>query len=157
MNLLHIGSAVVWVDFVTILLHSVFDFGRSLDVWYRRFGIVAVLSDCLVIVLGILIAQFLVPTASVSILAGVSVLVQLVHDYLFYILVILGVPKGHNEMIDLFKQYASENSWKILVADSLMIGSTVFLADGFSSLNPSIVQFLGLLGTYALTYVIYTR
>ena len=157
MKLLDIGSAVVWVDFITIALHKFFNFGRSLDAWYAQFGIVAVLSDCLVIILGILIAQFIVPGASTLVLAAVAIVVQLVHDYLFYILVILGVPKGQNSMIDLFKQYARENSWKILVADSTMIGSSVILADLFSEYSDSVTSFIGLLGVYALTYIIYTK
>jgi hypothetical protein len=157
MKLLDISSAVVWVDFITILLHKFFDFGRSLDKWYAQFGIVAVISDCLVIVLGILIAQFIVPGGSTLVLAAVSIVVQLVHDYLFYILVILGVPKGQNSMIDLFKEYSRENSWKILVADSTMIGSTVILADLLSEYSDSVTSFIGLLGVYALTYIIYTK
>lgn len=157
MNLLEISSAVVWVDFITIALHKFFNFGRSLDKWYAQFGIVAVISDCLVIILGILIAQFIVPSASTLTLAGVSILVQLVHDYLFYILVILGVPKGQNSMIDLFKEYANENAWKILVADSTMIGSTVILADFLRQYSNKVVSFIGLFGVYALTYIIYTK
>lgn len=157
MKLLDIGSAVVWVDFITIALHKFFNFGRSLDKWYAQFGIVAVISDCLVIILGILIAQFIVPGSSTLVLAFVSIIVQLVHDYLFYILVILGVPKGQNSMIDLFKEYSRENSWKILVADSTMIGSTVILADLLSEYSESVTSFIGLLGVYALTYIIYTK
>lgn len=157
MKLLDIGSAVVWVDFITIALHKFFNFGVSLDKWYAQFGIVAVLSDCLVIVLGILLAQFFVPGASIPMLAGVSILIQLVHDYLFYVFVILGVPKGQNSMIDLFKSYSAENSWKILVADSTMIGSTVFLADFLSGYSEKVTSFVGLLGVYALTYIIYTK
>jgi uncharacterized protein YacL len=157
MKLLDISSAVVWVDFITIALHKFFNFGRSLDKWYAQFGFVAVLSDCLVIVLGILIAQFLVPGASTLLLAAVSIVVQLVHDYLFYIVVILGVPKGQNSMVDLFKEYAKENTWKILVADSTMIGSTVVLAELLSEYSDAVTSFIGLLGAYALTYIIYTR
>lgn len=156
MRLQEIGSAVVWVDFVTIALHKIFGLGKSLDAWYSTFGIVAVISDCLVIVLGILIAQFFVPSAPALTLAAVSIGVQLVHDYLFYLFVILPIPKGHNAMIDLFKSYAKENSWKILAADSAMIGSTVILADLLSEYSEKVVTFVGLLGAYALTYIIYT-
>jgi hypothetical protein len=60
-------------------------------------------------------------------------------------------------MIDLFKEYANENSWKILVADSIMIGSSVALADILGDYDPKVVTFIGLLGVYALTYVIYTK
>jgi hypothetical protein len=78
MDLLHISSAVVWVDFFTMALSKVFPMTRSLDVWYQKFGIVAIISDCLVIVLGILLAQFIVPGASVTTLALTSVAIQLV-------------------------------------------------------------------------------
>jgi uncharacterized protein YacL len=157
MNLTNIGSAVVWVDFFTIVLSKVFHLGKSLDKWYAQFGIIAIISDCLVIVLGILIAQFLAPGVNTLTLAGIAVAVQLVHDVLFYYAVILGVPRGQNIMIDLFKDYAVENSWKILVADSIMIGSTVLLADYLSTLKTSHATFIGLLGVYALTYIMYTK
>jgi hypothetical protein len=157
MNLLSITSAVVWIEFVTIILIKVFNLGKAVQKWYLQFGAVAVLSDVLVIVLGILLAQFLVPDASTELLALVSIGIQLVHDYLFYVFVILGVPKGQNSMIDLFKDYAAENSYKILLADSAMIGGSVLLAGVFEDMRPDIITFLGLLATYSLTYIIYTK
>jgi uncharacterized protein YacL len=157
MDLLHISSAVVWVDFFTMALSKVFSMTRSLDVWYQRFGIVAVLSDCLVIILGILLAQFIAPGASVTTLAAVSVGIQLVHDYLFYLLVILGIPKGHNSMIDLFKTYSGEGGYMILIADALMISGSVFLGDHLTQYDNKTVTFVGLLGVYALTYILYTK
>jgi hypothetical protein len=157
MDLLHISSAVVWVDFLVILISKFYQMTKSLDIWYKQFGIVAIISDCLVIVLGILIAQFIVPGAPVTTLALTSVVVQLIHDYLFYILVILGIPKGHNSMIDLFKRYSSEGGYQILLADSAMIGGTVFLADYLTEFSDKVVTFTGLLGVYALTYILYTR
>jgi uncharacterized protein YacL len=157
MNLLHISSAVVWVDFFTMALSKVFSMTKSLDVWYQQFGIVAVISDCLVIVLGILLAQFITPNASATGLALTSVIIQVIHDYLFYIGVILPIPKGHNAMIDLFKRYSTEGSYKIILADSAMIASTVFLGDHLTQYSDKIVTFVGLLGAYALTYILYTR
>ena len=157
MDLLHISSAVVWVDFFTMALSKVFHMTNSLDVWYQKFGIVAVLSDCLVIVLGVMIAQFISPSASVTTLAGLSVLVQVIHDYLFYVLVILGIPRGHNSMIDLFKTYSGEGGYKIILADSAMIASTVFLGDYLTTFNRNTVSFVGLLGAYSLTYILYTK
>ena len=157
MKLENILSAVVWVDFFTIVASKLFDLGKSLDKWYANFGFVAVLSDCLVIVLGILLAQMILPNASLMTLLGLVILIQIIHDYLFYVFVIRQVPQGQNSMIDLFKEYASENSWKILVADSIMIGSTVLLADYQSHTRQSYNSIVGLLGVYALTYIIYTK
>ena len=151
--LLEVSAAVVWVDFFTIVLHKLFNLGNSLTAWYSEFGIVAVISDCLVIVLGILLAQMLFPKCPL-VLSAIGV--QLVHDILFYLLVILPTPRGQNRMIDLFKEYATENSWKILAYDSFMIGSTVLLAQELSKMKNQMVTFIGLLGVYSLTYIIYT-
>jgi len=157
MDLLHISSAVVWIDFFVILISKFYQMTSALDVWYKQFGIVAVVSDCLVIVLGILLAQFISPNASVTGLAVTSVIIQLIHDYLFYVGVILPIPKGHNAMIDLFKKYSAEGGYKILLADSGMIAGTVFLADHLRSYSDKIVTFVGLLGAYAITFILYTK
>lgn len=157
MDLLHISSAVVWVDFLVILISRFYPLTNALDIWYKNFGIVAVLNDCLVIVLGILLAKFVKPNAGVTDLAIVSVVIQVIHDYLFYIGVILPIPKGHNSMMDLFKKYASEGGYQIILADSAMIASTVYLSDYLYNFSIDKVIFIGLLGLYALTYVIYTK
>jgi uncharacterized protein YacL len=155
MNLIHIASAVVWVDFLTLAIHKfVYNMGQSLDVWYTEFGMTAVLSDCLVIIIGVLIAQSFFPSMPLVLAA---IMVQLVHDVLFYLLVIVPVPAGQNRIIDLFKAYATENSWKILAYDAFMIGSTVLLGQYLAGLSPKNVSLIGLIGTYALTYIIYTR
>jgi hypothetical protein len=60
-------------------------------------------------------------------------------------------------MIDLFKRYASEGSYKILIADAAMISGSVYLADKFTDYKRETVTFIGLLGVYALTYILYTR
>jgi uncharacterized protein YacL len=157
MELFHISSSVVWIDFLVIALSKIVPMTSSLSVWYKQFGIVAVISDCLVIVLGILLAQLVSPTASVTGLAITSVIIQVIHDVLFYVGVILPIPKGQNAMIDLFKTYSKQGSYKILLADSAMIGGTVFLADYLKTFSDDIVTFVGLLGVYALTYIIYTH
>jgi hypothetical protein len=151
MDLLSIASAVVWVDFFTILLSKYADLGTSLNLWYQQFGIVAVISDCLVIVLGIMIAELFFPKYNLLLTA---VVIQIIHDILFYLLVISPLPIGTNKMIDLFKSYASENSYKIIIADSIMMASTVLIAQ---QLHGKFVPFIGLLGVYALTYIIYTK
>lgn len=151
MDFLSIASAVVWVDFFTILLSKYVDLGTSLNLWYQQFGIVAVISDCLVIVLGIMLAQLFFPRYNLLLTA---VVIQIIHDILFYLLVISPLPIGTNKMIDLFKSYSSENSYKIIIADSIMMASTVLIAQ---QLHGKFVPFIGLLGVYALTYIIYTK
>jgi len=155
--MLSILSAVVWVDFFTMLASKYIPMGNSLNKWYEQFGIVAVASDCLIIVLGILLAKMLFPTATGWNLVLFAVIIQLIHDVLFYFFIVKPLPTGTNKMIDLFKEYGNENGWKILPFDSLMIGSTVLLADVLEEYGLQEQSFVGLLGVYALTYVLYTK
>jgi uncharacterized protein YacL len=157
MKLLDIVSAVVVVDFVTIVLSKFFNLGKSLDKWYAKFGMTAVLSDCLIIILGIQLALLIEPKAGWFHLLMMALAIQVFHDIWFYFAIVVPIPKGHNEIIDLFKEYADENSYKIVVADSLMVVSTVVLAETLSYYQESLVAFVGLLATYALTYIIYTK
>lgn len=157
MNVLDISIAAAIVDFTTIVISKFFNMGKSLDKWYSKFGMTAVVSDCLVMILGIQLAMFIEPKIGVQYIAAFAVCIQIVHDILFYFLVIEVVPHGQNEMIDLFKEYANENSYKIVLYDSLMIAGTVFLADYLSKVHESTVNFIGLLTVYALTYIVYTK
>lgn len=157
MQLLNILSAVAVVDFVTVALSKVFNLGKSLDKWYAKFGMTAVLSDCLIIVLGIQLALLIEPKAGWFHLMLMALAIQIFHDIWFYFAVIRTVPTGRNEIIDLFKEYATENSWKIVVADSLMVVSTVGIAELLNTVDQATVSFVGLLATYALTYIIYTH
>lgn len=156
-GLLEIGSAVVVVDFITIVLSKFFNLGKSLDTWYAKFGLLAVVSDCLIIVLGIQLALLLEPKAGVFHLLAIAVAIQIIHDIWFYYFVVQPLPPGHNEIIDLFKEYASENSYKIILADTAMVAATVLLSHYFAALHEQVVAFVGVLGVYALTYVIYTH
>jgi hypothetical protein len=106
-NWLSLFTATAWVDFAVIVLSKFFPLTKTLGTWYREFGVVAVGSDILIIVLGIALAQLIVPGISGWNLVGLSVLIQVIHDVLFYILVILGVPEGQNKIIDLFKRNAT--------------------------------------------------
>jgi hypothetical protein len=157
-NWLPLFTAVAWVDFAVIVLSKFIPLTSALNTWYKDFGLVAVGSDILIIVLGIALAQLVFPGLSSWSLVSVAVAIQLVHDVLFYILVIRGVPDGQNSIIDLFKRYASEGSWKILLADAGMVAGSVLLMEALdNNLSDDQVGFLGVLAVYSLLYIIYTK
>jgi hypothetical protein len=104
-----------------------------------------------------MLAYFLFPDSNLTTIVIVSLCIQLAHDYLFYVGVIRPLPQGTNRIIDLFKQYAQEHSWKILVADSMMVASTVILADYLANYSADIQSFVGLLALYSTTYLLYTK
>jgi uncharacterized protein YacL len=155
MDILAICIAALWVDFVIIALSKVFDFGETLKKWYREFGAVAVINDTLVIVLGILIAEFMFPKASLPFLVVAVIAIQVVHDVLLNVLVIQKVPRGSNRIIDIFKEYVQENSYKILIADAIMISSAIAFSRYLHALPRNVMAFIGLLGVYSMTYMIH--
>lgn len=158
MNWLPLFTAVVWVDLLVIVISKFVNLTKALSTWYKEFGLVAVGADILIIVLGIALAQLLYPGISGLSLVTVAVIIQMIHDIAFYFLVIRGVPDGQNRIIDLFKRYSAEGSWKILLADAAMVGGSVLLMEVLdNNLTDNQVGFMGVLGIYAILYIIYTK
>lgn len=153
MDLLSLATAAIWVDFFTVAVSKYIFRGLAIKQWYSQFQYVAVLSDILSVMIGVLIAQMLLPKFNLVIAA---IIVQVVHDVFFSTVVLGLVPTGHNSMIDLFKLYAAESSYGILVADAVIMVSTVLLMGYLSRVNKETVTLLALIGAYALTYIIYT-
>ena len=165
MRLISILSGALWVDFIVMALIKIVPTPISflpptgaLTLWYDKFGLAAVAADVLSLFLGVLLATFLFPGAVGLQLVMGAIFVQMVHDIFFYLVVIQGLPQGQNSMIDVFNSYASEGSWKILVADALMITSVVALARLSDLLfSYRTIAFQALLGMYSLIYITYTK
>jgi hypothetical protein len=150
-------AATAWVDFAVIVLSKVFPLTKSLATWYADFGLNAVGMDVLIIVLGIALAKLLFPAATGLMLIGIAVAIQIVHDLLFYGIILI-VPPGQNRVMDLFKRYAAEGSWKIIVADSAMVAASVYGMETLDAvLTDDQVLWTGLLGLYSLLYILYTK
>jgi hypothetical protein len=151
-------AATAWVDFAVIVISKVFPLTKSLSTWYADFGLVAIGTDILIIVLGIALAMLLFPSYSGLQLIGVAIAIQLLHDVLFYVGVIQAVPFGHNRILDLFKRYAAEGSWKILLADAGMVAAAVWGMEQMDAwLTDDQVLWSGLLALYSLMYILYTQ
>jgi hypothetical protein len=166
MRLISLLSAAVWVDFVVMALTKVVPGQHlpflpptgALKLWYDKFGVAAVSADVLSLMLGVLLATFIFPYAYGLQLVFGAIFVQLLHDLFFYFVVIQGLPQGQNSMIDVFKSYASEGGWTILLADALMISSVVFLSELSDILfSYRTIAFQALLGMYSLIYITYTK
>jgi len=139
-------------------------FGKCINVWYNRFKLEAVLADVFIIALGIGISryiytEFIYPKHDWNALyfTGVAVFVQILHDLLFYIGVIQQVPKGHNAIIDMMKEYASNGGYYTILADSALMVSSVGLAMIFKGMEAHVTTFIGLLAVYAIPYILETR
>jgi uncharacterized protein YacL len=157
-NVPYILFGALVIDLVVIALTKSNLLGTSLKVWYNDFGLSAVIADTLILVLGIMIAQYLYTeffSKSTPIIFLVLIgIVQLIHDVLFYIFAILGTPKGQNKVMDLFKTYAKELSGNILGGDLLMILGSAGVAAAATTLSKPLFVFLSVLAVYTVPYII---
>lgn len=166
MRLISLLAAATWVDFVVIVIAKVAPGQHvwflpptgAVTLWYDKFGLAAVAADVFSLMIGVLIAILLFPNARGLALVAAAIFVQLVHDIFFYLVVIRGLPHGQNKMIDVFKSYADEGGFTILLADSLMMTFTVLLAELNDLVLPySVIALEALLGMYSLIYITYTK
>lgn len=156
---------ILIIDVIVILLARHFPavLGRNLNIWYDRFGLEAVIADVLIIAVGFAIARYLYTKFFAPYMdwnplyfIGLLLVVQLIHDILFYVGVILPIPRGLNEMMDVFKDY-SKAGGKILAGDAAMMVGSAILAMLLKSSPPDVAVSVGLLTVYALPYTLYTK
>ena len=161
-----IAVAVLIVDLIVIFLVRFFPgfWGSTINVWYDRFGLSAVIADVLIIILGILLAQYLYRTFikptygwNVYIFSALVVAIQIVHDLLFYFGVILPIPKGHNGMMDVFKTYSDRGGFKVVLADTGMMLGSVAIASALGSMQTQATVFSGVLAAYAVPFILTTQ
>ncbi len=158
-------AAILLIDVIVIIIARFTGlFGSMINVWYDKFGLNAVLADVLIIFLGFLVARwiytkYLKPRYGWDawMFTGLTILVQLVHDTLFYFGVIKPIARGDNKMMDVFKDYAEAGSWKILVADASMMAGSAAVAMAYKSAAPTSVAAITALAAYAVPYLLYAK
>jgi hypothetical protein len=164
----YIMTAAIIVDTITIinfktkLVPNDGLFGiKALDDWYRRFGIFAVGADVLSLMIGIGFARYIYTSAgfkgSLSFFLLIVILFQFCHDLFFFLAVIAPMPRGQNEMIDVFKDYAAENGGKILGADALMMIGVALGSMVLKGLPAHINMMTLIITLYSLCFILYTR
>lgn len=128
--------------------------------WYETYRLSAVIADVLILVIGFIITRAIFTYYGWSwnfyLFLGTILVVQIIHDILFY-LFFMSVPKGMNNMLDLFKKYAKESGGRAILGDSFMIVITVLFAYLFAnySTNINIISLVVLV--YLIPYIIYTK
>ena len=148
-------TAALVVEFWVIYIFKHLGTGKSIKKWYDKFGAIAVVSDVTSVMIGIMIAQFFVPGSTGLKLAMYSVFVQIIHDILYYVFIVLPIPRGTNAVIDLMKEYGKEVSWGPIVADAGIMISTVGVYTALKDQSSETMMFIALVALYAITYVVY--
>ena len=144
--------------FVILLLNMKLINSQVLRKWYSQYNLSAVIADVFIILIGLIIARaiyyYIFDNFSILKFILVAVVVQVIHDILFYIL-FKNVPRGMNRMLDTFKDYANEVSYKAIISDSGMMVMAAIIASYLAgeSLNKNIIVLV--VSVYVLPYLLY--
>jgi hypothetical protein len=152
-------NAVLITDlFVIFLLNIGLIQSQVLRKWYSQYNLSAVIADVLIIFIGLIITRaiysYIFDSFSILNFVILAVIVQIIHDILFYVF-FTNIPRGVNRMIDTFKDYANEVSYKAILADSGMMIMSCLIAYYLvnKNTNTNIIVLISFL--YLLPYLLY--
>ena len=152
-------NAVLITDlFVILLLNTKIIKSDVLRKWYSQYNLSAVIADVLIILIGLIITRaiyyYIFNEFSLVKFIIIAVIVQVIHDILFYIL-FKNTPRGVNKMLDTFKDYANEVSYKAVLSDSGMMIMSCLIASYLASKNTNTNIIVLISSLYLLPYLLY--
>jgi uncharacterized protein YacL len=144
--------------FVIFLLNTKIIKSVVLQEWYSKYNLSAVIADVLIIVIGLIITRalyyYIFDTFSIVRFICLAVVIQIIHDILFYVF-FQNIPKGVNQMLDTFKDYASEVSYSAILADSGMMILAALIASYLANKSANVNVIVLILFVYLLPYLLY--
>jgi hypothetical protein len=155
-----IFNGVLLTDMIVIsLLIGGIIKSKVLNVWYRKLNLSAVIADILIIFIGIILTRFFYPyffkQYSLFKFIGLAICIQVIHDILFYKLSI-SIPRGKSQIMDIFKDYGKEVSYKAILSDSAMMISSILIASFLKDQSVNINIIIMIILVYLVPYLIYT-
>jgi hypothetical protein len=152
-------NAVLITDlFVILLLNTSVIKSQVLRKWYLQYNLSAVIADVLIILIGLIITRaiyyYIFDNFSLIKFIIIAVIVQIIHDILFYVF-FSSVPRGVNKMLDTFKDYANEVSYKAILSDSGMIIMSCLIASYLVNKTPNTNIIVLISSLYLLPYLLY--
>jgi len=152
-------NAVLITDlFVIFLLNIGMIKSKVLRQWYSQYNLSAVIADVLIIFIVLIIVRaiyyYVFDSFSIVKFIILAVILQVTHDILFYVF-FSNITRGVNKMIDTFKDYAIEVSYKAILSDSGMMIMSCILASYLVNKNMNINIIVLISFLYLLPYLLY--
>lgn len=133
---------------------------KSLEGWYKKYRLSAMIADILIGVLYILLGRYIVYKMGIKVgltaFAGLCVAIQIFFDFLFY-LFFTAVPRGSNDMLDFFKGYSKEAGASALLGDSFLVILAVLLSALLNKTSYDTNIVLLILSIYLAPYFVYMK
>jgi hypothetical protein len=152
-------NAVLITDlFVIFLSNTKIIDSKVLREWYAKYNLSAVIADVFIILIALIITRaiyyYVFDRFSIVNFIILAVVVQVIHDLLFSLFFSI-VPRGFSKMLDTFKDYAKEASYKAILSDSGMMILSCLLASYLvnQSANTNMITFVVIV--YLLPYFLY--
>ena len=147
---------LLFIIFLTIgLINS-----KILKSWYNKYTLSAVIADVLIIMIVLLITNkiyyYIFKEFSLIKFIILALILQIIHDILFYILITI-IPRGKNQMIDTFKDYAKEVSYYAIIGDSLMMISACLICYYLINFDTNTNIIILILSLYIMPYLLYNN
>jgi hypothetical protein len=152
-------NAVLITDlFVILLLNVGVIKSQVLKKWYSQYYLSAVIADVLIILIGLIITRaiyyYIFNQFSLLKFIIVALGVQITHDILFYIF-FSNVPRGVNKMLDTFKDYAKDVSYKAILSDSGMMIMACLVGSYLAGKSTNVNIIVLISSMYLLPYLLY--
>ena len=149
---------IVWITFSKVLGD-----GKAWQIstkWYKKYRLSAMMADILIGVIYLLMArQFVYSMNMDTTLFGfgvVAVIIQIICDLLFYVVFTM-IPKNHNHMLDLFKDWAAYAKLDALWGDSILVLLAVVLSSYLNTLSFDTNMYMFIFSMYLIPYIIYMK
>ena len=153
-------TANIYADLFIIFLTFLHYTGASLEGWYKKYRLSAMIADILIGVLYILLGRYVVSIFKLDVgltfFAAICVGVQVIFDFLFYFF-FSAVPSGSNHMLDFFKSYAKDVKLNAIFGDSALVIFAVILSGLLNTrgFDFNIVSLI--LSLYLVPFLIYMK
>jgi hypothetical protein len=151
-------SVLITDLFVIFLLNTQVIKSRVLRQWYSQYNLSAVIADVLIILIVLIITRaiyyYVFDSFSIGKFIMLAVILQITHDILFYVF-FSNIPRGVNKMIDTFKDYANDVSYKAILADSGMMIMSCLIASYLVNKNTNTNIIVLISSLYLLPYLLY--
>lgn len=157
---LPILTAILIVLFVSIILsHANIITSKFFKLWFKKFLLSAILSDISLILIFIIITRtiyyYIFDTFSIIYFIIVILIIQIIYYILFYIFISI-TPRGKNQMIDIFKDYANETTYYAIIGDNIMIIAIGLIASYLANFNANTNIIILVIFMYLLQFFLYS-
>jgi hypothetical protein len=151
-------SGCLIAEVIIIIMAFTYFKSSKLRAWYNNFGLSAVILDVLILVIGFIITRFLYNKIfsefSIIKFLLLALIIQIIHDVLFYYLLIKPMPTGANRIFDLLKEYGNEVQSGAIIGDSFMMIISVLFASLLAGANVNINIIIIVCMIYLIPYLI---